>query len=188
MANISKAERQRREAESQNSAPEIKAELAAAEVTVSEPEVSETPVTPITPIPEPVAPAKAEKTVFDVSDQDLKHFQSHKLAEEKKKSLDAIEQAVTDSIKIAEDKIRRDPVVAALAADPGDIGKRMEFLRKYGPSNVKPPKPAPTPFGLKDPELMEWVAKYEPDDFIGTYGHMKAPLVQRLLASIRANA
>lgn len=189
MANISREERQRREAEAAKQAydtqPAAPAPEATAETTpdpeVPEP-VAETPEKPSLP-ERPTAPS-----VHDVNKLDLKHFQEHELAAEKAKSLAAIEQAVKDACTITEAGIRKDPVVVALAEDPGDVGKRMAFLRKFGPSNVIPPKPPETPYGIKDPALMEWMANYKPDEFIKTYGHSRSEVAQRLLRKIRAAA
>lgn len=188
MGNISKEERQRREAAAAAQQSASETPLGKQEGVHVDPNVDVDIIPPSTyriPEQQPNPPERPEKNVYDVDDLDVKHFKSHKLAEEKQKSLDAIEQAVRDACKIAENKIRKDPVVVALAEDPGDVGKRQEFLRKFGPSNVVPPKPEPTPYGIKDPALMEWTARYHPDEFVKTYGAGKSEIVTRLMRQIR---
>lgn len=187
MANISREERLRREAESaKNEHRESDGDQSPA----SETPVQESPATKI--VEESVQAVKdavmPEKSIYSVDDLDVKHFKEHKLKEEKQKSLDAIEQAIRDACKITEDKIRRDSVVVALSEDPGDVEKRLAFLRKYGPSNVKPPRPEPTHYGVKDIALMEWMAKYEPEEFIRIHGNGRSEVALRLLKSIRQSA
>ncbi len=200
MANISREERLRREAEAaaastQNTdAPDESSQPAPDEPADPNTDVDIEPPVVIPPPPEPPKPTpppvqvKPDKGLYDVDELDVKHFKANKLAEEKQKSLDAIEQAIRDACKITEDKIRKDEVVVELTNDPGDVEKRLAFLRKYGPSNVKPPKPEPTPMGIKDIKLMEWTAKYEPDVFLKTYGHSNSPVAKRLRESIRKSA
>lgn len=129
-----------------------------------------------------------EKSIYAVDELDVKHFKEHKLKEEKQRSLDAIEQSIRDACKITEDKIRKDPTVVALTEDPGDVEKRLAFLRKFGPSNVKPPRPAPTEYGIKDIPLMEWMAKYEPAEFLKYHADGRSEVAKRLLKSIRQSA
>jgi len=197
----------RREIESQSAAPDLETATATADAapeaetveanteapaapvacmaTVSAPRVTgpDTPENP--PVPVKGKREKAAASVFGVDEKALKHFAAHEHAQEKQKSLDAIQQAVTDAQRIAEDRIKRDPVTVALLEDPGDGRKRLAFLEKFGPSNVIPPKPPATPFGRKDPALMQWMATYHPDEFVAEYGSGQSPLLKSLLEGIR---
>lgn len=180
MANITKQERERRAAE-------------AAMQQANQPEEITTEPGNVPPIVE-IANEETEavvqevqppaKTVFSLSENDLRQIHAIELEKAKQISRDAINQAIKDACAIATAKVTNDPVTQALNADLGDKGKRQAFLQKFGPSNMKPPRPIPGPMGFKDETLMRWIAAYEPEEFKATYGHSRSTLAVELMRTI----
>ncbi len=184
MANISKAERERRALEAATTPTTSPQEEIVNEPTPIVNPIQDDPDEEAQTIPAE-APAQTQaKSVFSPSDNDLAQIHAIALEKEKQLSRDAISQAIKDACAIATAKVNDDPVTMALSDDLGNKDKRQKFLNRFGPSNVKPPKPKPGPMGFKDEAVMRWVAAYEPDEFKATYGHSNSTLVRELLKTI----
>lgn len=135
----------------------------------------------------PVINPGKQPSPFQMSDDEVATLSAAQNNASIRRSLDGVEQAVRDAQASAEAKIREAPETKALVADPGNLSKWDAFVKAFGPSNNKPPRPKENPLGPLDPALWEWMVQYEPQEFINSYGKRKGDEVKIMLAQARKN-
>lgn len=136
------------------------------------------------PLPQQSGFKKMEPTPYDLTTKDEQHLREVGVQLAKNKATAAIEQAVRDSETIARSQVLSDATTTALQADPGNLSLLAAFLKRFGPSNVKPPRPELGPHGVKAEEYIRYLAMYEPAEFKQTYKNSNAPLVVQLRRTI----
>lgn len=204
MANISKEERLRREAEKQ-SAQSYEQQVQTGFNIAKEGNELPTDATPamregfqaaqVAPPPAPVQFRAESTTAWDDEKDDVEPQPS--IPQENKIFVPAPAPKPAESNTIlvcrAESVIRRahekadeeTKVASALLADPFNPAKIAAFEKKYADSEIPPPPPR-TPYGDKDEDWLKWEAAHKPEEFIRKNSRCAAPLVQSLLKEIAA--
>lgn len=143
--------------------------------------VDEATAPPPVATPKPAkAPKKAPDGPFQGDQKALDAFVVNEYETNIKLANDAIRQACADAAAIEERRIKESAEGKALLEDLGNVSLRQKFLEKFGPSNVRPPRPKPGPRGDKTPEVLLWDATYTPREFIERYERSEAPNIVRL--------
>lgn len=132
------------------------------------------------------------KSPFDIHELDVEQMVKGQHETNKKRSLDAIEQAVKDAQALAEEKVRTSPETRALAANPGDLKLRDAFLKRFGPTAVKPPRPKyaksdpRSKMGYLDEGIIRWEFTYNRENAVKIYANRHDELIESLMEEARA--